>query len=310
MAERRIRVSAIVAGILVLAIGGLVAVIVASYPGNGGSDTVPVVKADKVAFKEKPAQPGGMEIANKDSTVYETFRPGESEREVENLLRESGQPMDKLEAFAKQVEEKLKEQEMEREARIAAMEQEQESATPDESELLQQISPAGGDEAPAEAQAVKPASKPQAANKAMHEPGQSPDTIEFVRSVLEKKKAQQQQGQEQASAADAASDAEADQAASVEPAAGAATSAGTYTSGVYFVQLASIGERARAPGQWDKLVSTYPDLLQDVKYRVMKAELSKGTFYRIQAGPFSKNDANKICNAIKAQKPGGCFVIK
>lgn len=306
MANKKLRTPVLAAGALILAVVGFTALVMNSYPEDPNA-TVPVVRADKTAFKSVPSDPGGMEIAHSDSTVYDTFRDNSAEGEVENLLRQSGQPMDKLEAFAAQVEQKLKEQEMEREAQMAAMEQEQKSMDyGSDASILQQITPAAGEDASGSEAiaAAKPSEKP----KAFHKAGESPDTLEFVRSVLEEKK----------KAADAPKVAAASQAddmskavAAIEPAAGAAVSAGRYTSGLYFVQLASIGDRSRAPGEWMKMQKTHGATLQDVNYRVMKADLgAKGVFYRIQAGPFSKGDAYKVCDSIKQTKPGGCFVVK
>lgn len=304
MAERRIRVPVLAGAALIVAVAGFSMLIGNMYPDDPNAN-VPVVRAEKVAFKEVPAEPGGMEIAHSDSTVFETFRAdsmrNEAESEVENLLRESGQPMDKLEAFAQQVEQKLKEQEMEKEARMAALETQQQTMTESQSaaeaDILQQITPAAGD-----ASVAKPAAQ---------EAGQAPDTLEFVRSVLDDKQQGSMKAPEKVAAASSSATADASKVASIEPAAGAAVSAGKYTSGLYFVQLASIGDRSRAPSEWGKMQKTHGAVLQGVNYRVTKADLgAKGIFYRIQAGPFSKNDAHNICDQVKKTKPGGCFVLK
>ncbi len=302
MSQKKIRSSVLVVGALVLAVGGFAVLVMNSYPGKGGDANVPIVRADKVAFKERMSEPSGMAIANSDSTVYETFRGNSAEREVENLLRKSGQPMDKLEAFAQQVEEKLKEQEMEKAVRMAASEEEQ-------SRVLQKIAPASGENNSVDEPGVVPASKP----KVFHKAGESPETIDFIRSVLRDKELQKNSpASAPAMVKVVRAPNVAAQVADIAPAAGAAVSAGTYTSGLYFVQLASIGERTRAPSEWSKMQKFYTGgLLQQVKYRVVKADLgAKGVFYRIQAGPFSKSDAQSLCNSIKAQKPGGCFVVK
>jgi cell division septation protein DedD len=122
----------------------------------------------------------------------------------------------------------------------------------------------------------------------IHKPGSSPETLQFVRSVLDKK-----------DSPNAAA------AASVEPAAGAAV-----TPGSYFVQLASVKSRDGADSEWGKLQKSFGSL-NGLDYRVQEANLGdRGTFYRIQAGPMSKTSAGDICDAIKAQKPGGCLVVQ
>lgn len=129
----------------------------------------------------------------------------------------------------------------------------------------------------------------------MHAAAQSPETLEFVRSVL-------------SSSAEDLND--------IEPAAGAAPKAADLspnksTGGdVYFVQLASITDPARAGSEWGKMKAQYVSLSAS-DFRVQEAKLSGGTFYRIQAGPMSKAQADDICASLKqAGKPGGCLVVK
>lgn len=43
---------------------------------------------------------------------------------------------------------------------------------------------------------------------------------------------------------------------------------------------------------------------------MQEASLDRGTFYRIQAGPISKDSADEICREIKAITPVGCLVVK
>ncbi len=133
----------------------------------------------------------------------------------------------------------------------------------------------------------------------MHAAAQSPETIEFVRSVLNSK---------------------ADELNKIEPASGAASvssqvqkqasSAQAISAGDYFVQLASITDPARAGSEWGKMKAKYVSLSSS-NFRVQEADLSSGKFYRIQAGPMSKESAERVCNALKnAGKPGGCLVVK
>lgn len=96
----------------------------------------------------------------------------------------------------------------------------------------------------------------------------------------------------------------------VEPSAGIASPASDIRTGDYYVQLASISDRSRADKEWSKMQSDF-GVLSGVGYRVQSADLgSRGTFFRIQAGPFSKDTANAVCNNIKIKKPGGCLVVQ
>ncbi len=81
-------------------------------------------------------------------------------------------------------------------------------------------------------------------------------------------------------------------------------------AGLFFVQLASITDPARAGSEWVKMQKKY-GVLSTSKFRVQEASLPSGTFYRIQAGPMSKSSADEICASLKAsKKPGGCLVVK
>ena len=81
-------------------------------------------------------------------------------------------------------------------------------------------------------------------------------------------------------------------------------------TGDYYVQLASVQDRARTDTEWGKLQSKYGTTLSGYKYRVETANLAKGTYYRIQAGPVSKAQATTTCNAIKRKDPNGCLIKK
>lgn len=95
----------------------------------------------------------------------------------------------------------------------------------------------------------------------------------------------------------------------IEPAAGVAAPSINIQPGSYYVQLASITDRSRADKEFSKLQRKF-SVLQGLDFRVQEANLDKGMFYRIQAGPFSKESAKSVCDAIKEQKPGGCILVK
>ena len=94
-------------------------IIVASYP-SGDAQTPVVVKAETLAYKEAPETPGGMEIANRDSTVFSSMRDEAMAESapVENLLGGADEA-EKLERFAAQVEQAV---EAEEQAVIARVE--------------------------------------------------------------------------------------------------------------------------------------------------------------------------------------------
>ena len=135
-----------------------------------------------------------------------------------------------------------------------------------------------------------------------HKAGESPETLEFVKNVLDKK-----DGKTVASASDVATQT----VAAVQPAAGDATRDFTITPGSHYVQLGSVKSLDGASGEWGRLQKEFSEELAAAPHRVQAAELGdRGTFYRIQAGPMSKDSASAICESIKAQKPDGCLIVQ
>jgi cell division septation protein DedD len=73
-----------------------------SYPREAaeqGAD-VPLVTADAGPYKEAPEDPGGMDIPNRDSTVFDTLRADANGQQVEHLLPPAEQPLPHEQVFA------------------------------------------------------------------------------------------------------------------------------------------------------------------------------------------------------------------
>ncbi|MEM7650568.1 MAG: SPOR domain-containing protein [Pseudomonadota bacterium] len=291
------------------------ALIVAVYPDSNDGGEVPTVTADTLAYKEAPTEPGGMVIPNRDSTVFSAMNNGETAEPapIENLFGEE-EPVDKLAAFARQVEETAEqgeqavEEAVDESLTIAAntAEETKEAVTEVANETapvtLQKIAQApAAKPAPEELAAVEPAASEAERPKITHKAGENPDTLEFVKSVLDQKDSKVAAG----SASDVAT-----RAATIAPAAG---TPGTFdiAPGDFFVQLASVKSLSGAESEWGKLQKEFEAELGAAPHRVQAADLGdRGTFFRIQAGPMSKSSATKICDSIKSQKPGGCLVTQ
>lgn len=78
--------------------------------------------------------------------------------------------------------------------------------------------------------------------------------------------------------------------------------------GSVYIQLAAVKSDADAKTKWAQLKSKY-SALSALNLKVQKADLAKGTFYRVQAGPTSADNATKLCASIKAAK-GDCMIVK
>lgn len=318
---------------LLIAGAAFAGIIVMAYPSDNSSDVeVPVVKADLRPIKIAPEDHGGMQVPYRDSTVLADIggQPqyrGDSELGLENLLAQDpdGDLSSKEDALAQAVSDRRPDE-------MAGLAGDAEDS-PLPQQVLQKIDSSVSREEPMVAVKAQASVKPPAnldeaqaiasstsksvdeRPRSMHAAATSPETIDFVKSVMDKDGADElttssAAPEVKAVAKDVAKSAQA--ISKIEPAAGVASPGPVnITGGQYYVQLASITARDRADSEWKKLKASFSSQLSASNYRVQQADLgAKGTFYRIQAGPFSKNDATSICNAIKAQKPGGCLVVK
>jgi hypothetical protein len=267
-------------------------------PGGMESDPpqpVPVIQAesgDIMAEPDRaPVETASMPMTADSSVLMAGAAPAPEAPPVENLLDQE-KPMDKLEAFAKQAEKTYAEKPA---AEI--------TEAVDEIKTTE-VKTAEAVPVPAETIAAAPAQK-------IHPAGTNPDTIAFVKSVLDEK--------------DGKSGVDETAVQAVEPAAGAAspaiatpkqaekivTTKTPVVSGNYYIQLGSVPTEPGAAMEWRRLQAQFASTLSGKSYRVQSADLGpKGTMYRIQAGPMKRDDALNACTAIKASKPGGCIVVQ
>ncbi len=294
-------------------------IIIASYPDTEKQDeNIPVVTADASPLREAPSEPGGMDVAHEDSTIFGTIRSEELAETppIENLLA-SEEPVDTQTAFAADTAASVEpaagdlQPVPQAEKIISAA---GEAPPPSEmADATQEIQEAGEPKPAEAAQVAETRTIPMKTEKvaladtapekpAMAPAASSPETLAYVRSVLEKKDT----GGTPTAVAESVPEV-----VSIEPASGAATSAASAIEpGSSYVQLASISAESAAPKEWAKLQKNFPSL-SGAEYRVQRADLgAKGVFFRIQAGPMSKDSAKSVCNAIKSEKPGGCLIVQ
>ncbi len=79
----------------------------------------------------------------------------------------------------------------------------------------------------------------------------------------------------------------------------------------FMVQIASMKSLQAANNEWARLQSTYRDLLGDLHLTIETVELgARGTYYRIQTGPFpNRATAQDMCWQIRARKLD-CLVVR
>lgn len=75
------------------------------------------------------------------------------------------------------------------------------------------------------------------------------------------------------------------------------------------IQLISLQSLTQAEAAWAELQHTNQNLLANLSLHVQKAELPKGTFYRVQAGPLPDRAATvELCDSLKSQNQD-CLVV-
>ncbi len=81
--------------------------------------------------------------------------------------------------------------------------------------------------------------------------------------------------------------------------------------GPYRVQLGSFESAATAQKRWQEIKSRNGDLVGKLEMTLERVELkSKGTMYRLQAGPLkTADDVQKLCAAL-AKRKVGCLLVK
>lgn len=323
--NRTLVFSAVVFGVVVALSG----VIWASYPSQSpltGDGTVPVIRADVDPYKVEPTDRGGMDVAHKDSTIFDAMRDGAPDRRVENLLADTTdeQPIDRAVLFAglktdladatqnspskgdstttnaKAAGDVLARMGDYQSDRPMTESERRESAAKRNAEALKQ--PA--DPLPSTTSPVVTAPVPVAPPDSSEEIADEP-----IESAAPTEPAKPSKGfQETPAPVKTAAE---DPKPKPEPTPTKPASVAVKTGvGSAYVQVASVPNEKQIKSEWGVVSGKLP-MIKGLPYRVQKADLgAKGVYHRIQVGPMSGDDATKLCASIKAQKPGGCLVVK
>ncbi len=87
------------------------------------------------------------------------------------------------------------------------------------------------------------------------------------------------------------------------------TTAAPAASGV-LVQISSQRTEDAARATYRDLQARYPNILGSYSVNVQRADVpDRGTFYRVRVGPFSQNDAQRLCDDLR-QAGGDCVLAK
>lgn len=259
----------------IVALLAFAAIIYAAYPSGqekySGLD-VPVITADKETYKFTPDDPGGMEVRHQDSTVFAPLEKANG-KEVEKLLPNAEEPLDKKETLGEKV--KLDEK------------------SPKLNLDLQMKEVAAGTE--------KVISKADAkkAEVLKLEPAKDSKKEELKKEIAKEDAKAEEKSEEKVAAAPVA-------AVKTEEASPAKLASG------FYMQLGSYRDITGAKTDWAMLQKKYPQFLKGLSMKTEKVDLAaKGVWTRLYAGPLSEGKARETCASLKTLNPsGGCIVAK
>lgn len=258
-----------VASIVLLLSAGVLVFVIMNIGGNDGKD-VPVIDESISEYKKAPDMQ--MQGDSKDNSQLFAQMGEDMATEPEDLL-DLGQSVA---------------DEFDMPRRVVEITEPLASEASEDAKIILKDMQQSADKVVEKAQEAVAAIQEDAPTKPdLHAAGSSPETLAFVQSVLNKT--------EQAYK-------------SIEKETAVETK--KVVAGDYYVQLSSIRMKSDAEKEWMGLQARYGDALAETSYRIQEKDLEeRGIFYRIQAGPFTKEEASRRCDAVKAIKPAGCFVV-
>lgn len=281
---------------------------------------LPIIYADTEPFRVLPEDPGGMEIINKDSTLFDVMdeerddpllldgvvmTPEKDDDVAETILPEDDEGVDSAAGFSlpeipeKRTEslygmiEDLKDRPDSNEKQVVEVVEESEEIVPLEpsetAELKEKLKEViakvekeeASEEGPKFLLSVIPTVKPSVpVAKAKSKP------VEKVSEAAYKPELKKQVDQPQV-----------------------ATQAPTQPR--YYIQLASLRDENEARSAYERIRDDFPNVVRGLGVDFPKVDLgARGTFTRIQVGPLSETEAKKRCADYTASARGGtCLVI-
>lgn len=249
-----------------------------------GPADAPLIKAEDQPFKVSPANPGGMEVPNRDILLYERLHGTKAERRVvERLMPEAEQPQTPPAA--------PRPTQM---AETPSASEADSSLTPDEPGIESLIEPPLP-EPPARPTAETSKAPPPVAGTPKVSPSPSSSTPPAV-AVAPAKPATPAQVKVATAPASVSSVTQPE-----KPASGKG----------FQLQLLSSRSADEAKGAWERLRDKNGDLLGPLSPSVARANLGdRGTFYRLRAGPVaSESRARSICDSLSARGVS-CLVVR
>ena len=259
--------------------------------GQDGTIAAPTILADVNPYKVRPANPGGLQVANKDKLVYNRLasNPGTAGASIETLLPEPVVPTAPVDS----------------DGRMPSILNPVEAAAPNRTDKivkeLRVSSPA----------AIKPLQKPTAPT-AVHV-ARSPAVNTGQQSIPSAKVAKSQQNAHSEAVASSATLPETSvKAGENRTAKNQKLVTAVQVAGPYTIQLAALRDEASVRTLWKDLQKRYPAQLGALSMRIERADLGqKGIYYRLRATGLSTDKAARnVCHDLSKDKVACLFVGK
>jgi cell division protein FtsN len=281
-----------------IVLAGVVAWFVLAPQYKQAHKDVPTIHRPETAVKIKPENPGGMDIPNQDKDIYNLVEKKNVDNTVvENLLPTPEQP--KLPDIVPEVTDV--------------------NAT-DIDEIVDVVAEENSDTVAAEDKTVpgKPHDLLEDGNTLIKDVVQKTEEIakntvdsaeQTVATIGEKVEAAVTETKDNAKETTK----EAVKEAAKEPEKAAekvAEKPAVVANGKWQVQLVASSNKTAVEKVWTDSSSKYADVLKGLPHEIQNVDLgAKGTMYRLRAGSFAaKEDAQKVCNALKAKGMNDCIV--
>lgn len=245
----------------------------------------PIIQADNSPVKEKPEDPGGMEIPHQDKKVFNVLSGEKEDEKVEKLMEAP--------------------EEVVKDAAPVEIEQEKESA---------KMTEGGTEKLMADAkEGTADQEKTVAAEVAEKVEETKEDVKEAATAAVETVKETAEQAAEKVEETAEKAVETVKEAVAEEPkkVAVAVPKASEVTGPAYRVQLGAFRSTDAAEKAWSDLQKKHSELLQGLPHKVETVEIKgKGMFYRLQTGAYAARDgAGNLCTNLKKVKQD-CLVVK
>ncbi len=269
-----------------IVLAGVVAWFVLAPQYKQAHKDVPTIHRPETAVKVKPENPGGMDIPNQDKDIYNLVEKKDVDNTVvENLLPTPEQP--KLPDIVPEVTDV--------------------NAT-DLNEIVDVVSEENSDDVAAKPQDLLEENKAEIKETAQKVEEKSETAkSDAAKAVAETKEKVEEKAAEVAQTVkEQAQAAEKTVEKTVEK---VAEKPAVVANGKWQIQLVASSNKAAVEKVWSDASSKYAGVLKGLPHEIQNVDLgSKGTMYRLRAGSFaSKEDAQKVCNALKAKGMNDCI---